>query len=213
MRTRFDADLCASQTCFLPSGSPLGGLVALLLGMVLAGASAGPVGATERRATYSGVPTVIDGDTIRIGTDDLRLMGIDAPESSQTCQRGGRLYACGAESRRQLRELIANSPVQCTFRDWNPARYAGQKDRAVVTCVVRGLDVGDWMISRGWAIPYFRTGYENAGQLACEARLGLWAGVFTRPSSYRRQAQGQPYLLGYGSGRDCRSATRIRSSR
>jgi endonuclease YncB( thermonuclease family) len=33
----------------------------------------------------SGVPRVVDGDTITIGTTKIRLESIDAPESDQVC--------------------------------------------------------------------------------------------------------------------------------
>ncbi len=44
----------------------------------------------------------------------VRLMGIDAPESSQTCQdASGKSYACGAESRDFLQKLISDNKVEC----------------------------------------------------------------------------------------------------
>jgi len=34
----------------------------------------------------SGAARVVDGDTLVIGTQRIRLFGIDAPESRQTCR-------------------------------------------------------------------------------------------------------------------------------
>ncbi len=40
-------------------------------------------------ADVTGPARVIDGDTIAIGTERIRLHGIDAPESGQRCRRLG----------------------------------------------------------------------------------------------------------------------------
>ena len=68
-------------------------------------------------AGISGVPTVTDGDTLRIGSEPIRLHGIDAPESKRSCRAGGDTWACGAAAARALRERIAGRPVECVECD------------------------------------------------------------------------------------------------
>ncbi len=46
--------------------------------------------AAQVPATVSGIPTVTNGDTLVIRGVKVRLYGIDAPESSQTCIRAGK---------------------------------------------------------------------------------------------------------------------------
>src|SRR5262245_41250346 len=41
-------------------------------------------------ADLAGQATIIDGDTIEIHGTRVRLFGIDAPESAQTCTMGGK---------------------------------------------------------------------------------------------------------------------------
>ena len=41
--------------------------------------------ASEASADITGKPRIIDGDTIEIAGERIRLHGIDAPESKQTC--------------------------------------------------------------------------------------------------------------------------------
>lgn len=52
-------------------------------------------------ADRTGPAEIIDGDTIRVGGDTVRLEGIDAPENRQECEdAAGRAYPCGASATR-----------------------------------------------------------------------------------------------------------------
>lgn len=62
------------------------------------------VGKNER-ATFSA--TAIDGDSIRIANEEIRLVGIDAPELFQTCRdERGSEWTCGREAHSLLRSLV-----------------------------------------------------------------------------------------------------------
>ena len=56
--------------------------------------------------TLVGIPTVIDGDTIDINGQLIRLHGIDAPESKQFCVSGGKKYQCGQKAALALSDRI-----------------------------------------------------------------------------------------------------------
>lgn len=173
-------------------------------------ALASAASATERRATYVGRARVVDGDTLAIGNDRLRLWGVDAPEIRQQCLRNGQAFLCGEHVAEALRTYIGRDHVRCDFRDWNPARALDHDDRAVVRCTVRGVDLADWLTSRGLAVPYFVGNYRSSAMRACEARLGLWAGSFARPSSYRRQGDFTSDVMGVETRRPCgRSLNRL----
>ena len=54
-------------------------------------------------ADLTGVPRIVDGDTLAIGAEKVRLQGIDAPETDQFCLDGnGVRWTCGIEARDQL---------------------------------------------------------------------------------------------------------------
>ena len=60
---------------------------------------------------------VIDGDSIVVGTTRVRLEGIDAPETAQTCGRkwfGS--WPCGTAATEALARLIGSKPVRCEPR-------------------------------------------------------------------------------------------------
>ncbi|PYE49991.1 thermonuclease family protein [Deinococcus yavapaiensis] len=62
--------------------------------------------------TTLGVPSVIDGDTLDIR--GVRLHGVDAPESSRTCTKGGRTHSRGREVANALAEKVRDTTVACT---------------------------------------------------------------------------------------------------
>ena len=151
---------------------------AAFLSLVLAAAAAAGAG-------ISGVASVTDGDTLRIGPARIRLHGIDAPESKQTCRAGGETWACGAAATRALRSRIAGrrSSVPSANRD----RYG----RIVAVCRVDGADVNAWMVAQGWAVAYRKysadyVSHEAVLAAAKAARRGLWRGEFVAPSRWRR---------------------------
>ena len=51
--------------------------------------------ATPALAEVAGRATVSDGDTLEIRGQRIRLHGIEAPETGQTCLRGGAPWNCG----------------------------------------------------------------------------------------------------------------------
>ena len=68
-------------------------------------------------ADISGLPRVIDGDTIEISGERIRLHGIDAPETRQSCVGvDGKQWDCGRQSTSVLTSLIGGRPVICKGR-------------------------------------------------------------------------------------------------
>ncbi|WP_119419756.1 thermonuclease family protein [Desertibaculum subflavum] len=134
----------------------------------------------------SGRASVIDGDTLEIHGQRIRLHGIDAPESAQTCKddRGGS-HRCGQRAALALSNKIGERPVACAPRGTD--RY----QRIIAVCHLGGEDLNAWLVSVGWAIAYrrFSTDYVSHEDAAREAKRGLWAGTFTPPEEWRR-AQG-----------------------
>ena len=56
---------------------------------------AGLLVATPAHADITDPARIIDGDTIDIAGERIRLHGIDAPESAQTCVADGVTWPCG----------------------------------------------------------------------------------------------------------------------
>lgn len=130
-----------------------------------------------------GRATVIDGDTLEIHGQRIRLWGIDAPESRQTCERGGRTYRCGTDAANRLAGWIVDRTVTCR-PEGGPDRYR----RIVARCTVQGVDIGAWLVMQGLALDYprySRRAYARQEAQAQAARSGVWAGEFQRPWEWR----------------------------
>ncbi|BCH32331.1 nuclease [Mesorhizobium sp. L-8-10] len=125
----------------------------------------------------AGAAVVNDGDTLTLGTERVRLRGIDAPEYNQTCMRDGTGYPCGRRSREALSRLISGRAVTC--EGWERDRYG----RLLGQCSAGAVDLNKEQVAAGWAIAY--GGYLDEEDAARAGRLGLWAGEFDRPRDWR----------------------------
>lgn len=152
-----------------------------LLFVVLAGAVILFIRQFGTDPVYSSVK-VVDGDSLRDGSEDIRLHGIDAPEYRQNCSDAhGKDYPCGKRAARYLRKLVGAAPVTCRVIDTD--RY----DRTVGVCTAGGKELNRAMVEAGWAMAYTRhsLGYANAEREAKQARRGIWQGRFEDPEDWR----------------------------
>ncbi len=62
-------------------------------------------------ADVTGTARVIDGDTIEVQGQRIRLHGIDAPEGRQLCFDDGEPWLCGTDATNALRDKIGDNPV------------------------------------------------------------------------------------------------------
>lgn len=127
----------------------------------------------------SGAGRVIDGDSLFVGRDEIRMKGIDAPEGKQTCVRDDRDWACGDASRDELRRLIGKDIVQCrVFERDKHGRY-------LAACSAGGRDLNAGMVASGMAVAY--GGYLREQGEAKAKRRGLWSSEFQQPRDWRHE--------------------------
>jgi endonuclease YncB( thermonuclease family) len=133
-----------------------------------------------------GVASVIDGDTIEIHGQRIRLFGIDAPESSQLCMRPtGERWRCGQQVSFALADHIGRATVRCEPREMD--RYG----RVVAVYFANNEDLNRWMVLNDWVVAYRRYSldYVPIEKAAGEARIGILSGDFDMPWDWRAQRQ------------------------
>lgn len=130
--------------------------------------------AVPSRATITGHAHVIDGDTIAIGGMRIRLEGIDAPETGQTCTlANGGSWPCGRKAAQELIRMIGHEPVTCEERGLDKYR------RVLGVCWAGDVAINAEMVRRGYAWAFVRYSQAYVGQesQARAAKAGIWQGA------------------------------------
>lgn len=162
--------------------SPRAWLIALVaVGVALLALSP----ASAQITAIEGKPRVIDGDTIDIGGERIRLQGIDTPESRQRCRdERGAEYDCGHDATDALRRLIGHAPVR---RELEPSR--DRYGRALGGCfTASATNINRWLVKEGLALAYrkYSSRYVSEEGMARARGVGLHRGEFVRPWDWRR---------------------------
>jgi endonuclease YncB( thermonuclease family) len=135
-------------------------------------------------ADLSGVPRVVDGDTLALGATRVRLEGIDAPETDQIClNANGVRWTCGIGARDQLAAHIAGQDIKCCSSGVDAYR------RTLATCYFADENLNGWMAQQGWALAYvqYSSAYRQVEEDARVNQRGLWQGAFIAPWDWRHR--------------------------
>ena len=89
-----------------------------------------------------GQVAVIDGDTLRLGSQIVRLAGVDAPERGDICP-GGR--DCGGAATSALAGMVRDRRVECRLNGHD------RLGRPFGNCDANGTDLSRAIVAAGWA--------------------------------------------------------------
>ena len=135
-------------------------------------------------ADLSGLPRIVDGDTLAIGATKVRLEGIDAPETDQIClNANGGHWTCGIDARDQLAAHIAGRVISSSSNGTDAYK------RTLAICSLAGEDLNAWMVQEGWALAYvqYSSAYRLVEENARTNQRGLWKGAFIVPWDWRHR--------------------------
>lgn len=128
---------------------------------------------------------VVDGDTIVLNGESIRLAGIDAPEYDARWPEKAQPY--GLQATAMLEALIDGQPLMIErVTTGNPDPYG--RTLAHVT-TADGRNVAAWMVGQGYAWCWEPCSVRLQGLqwVAQTQQRGLWAGDAVRPSEYRKR--------------------------
>ena len=135
-------------------------------------------------ADLSGIPRIVDGDTLAIGATKVRLEGIDAPETDQVClNENGAHWDCGIDARDKLAAHIAGREINCTSSGIDVYR------RTLAICYLANEDLNAWLVQQGWALAYvkYSSAYRQVEEDARVNKRGIWQGAFIAPWDWRHR--------------------------
>ena len=114
-------------------------------------------------------PRVVDGDTLDMAGQRVRLQGIDAPESAQACRQAtGQRYRCGDRATEALRVRIGAGAVTCTIEGRDGY------NRALSTCYTAdGTDLNAWLVRQGHRVSVGYSVGPQREEAAMKRRLAL----------------------------------------
>ncbi len=122
-----------------------------------------------------GSARVLDGDTLEIQGQKIRLHGIDAPENAQKCAPQARQdehkWRCGRTAKRRMIEMTQGQDVSCKLR---------KKDgfgRWIAECFVSDVNLNRQMVLQGmaWAFRKYSMDFIGEEQQAKRKGVGIWS--------------------------------------
>ena len=133
--------------------------------------------------TIYGIANVVDGDTLHIEKNKIRLYGIDAPEIDQTCTINDKVWHCGLESTAALKKLVLNNNISCVVSDIDKYK------RYIAECFINNKNINKFMVRNGWAIAYryYSLDYIVEEEFAKNSKIGIWQGEFIEPYKFRKK--------------------------
>ena len=125
---------------------------------------------SRRTRTITGKAYVTDGDGIRLAGQEVRIVGIDAPEWDQKAKhRDGYWFNHGKRVKSELIHKIGGKHVRVSVEDTD------KFGRLLGTVTYEGRDIGEWLVREGHAIAAYSDRYMHVEREAREAKRGMWA--------------------------------------
>ena len=127
--------------------------------------------------TIAGAALALDGGTLIVSGQTLRLEDIDAPPASLVCRDGAWKYRCGDEAKFALATAVGSGPVECV----HPHSVAGGQLAALCRNEA-GLDIAAIQVENGWAVNDIRRSsrYIAEEMRARASSSGLWGNDFAQ---------------------------------
>ena len=128
---------------------------------------------------------VVDADTIFLNKEKIRLHGIDAPETEQSCYIEEEAWPCGKQATEYLKKLLEGASIPSLLcKISSKDRYG----RSIGVCYVGEININSSLVENGWALAYteYSKDYIMYEKSASENKVGIWQGDFVEPWNWRK---------------------------
>ena len=127
-----------------------------------------------------------DGDGIRVDRQEVRLVGLDAPEWDQKAKhRAGYWFKHGKRVKSALIQEIGGRHVRVSVEG------VDKFGRLLGTVTYKGRDIGEWLVREGHAIAAYSDRYMHVEREAREEERGMWSHAHNfDPRAHRHRKPG-----------------------
>lgn len=139
-------------------------------------------GAAAQTVEASGPAVIVDGDTIEIGHQAIRIHGIDAPETGQKCQLPKGTWDCSKAAIMALTAMTAGKTVRCVGNEFD------DYGRLIAHCATDAHpDIGAKLVASGlaWAFVKYSADYIDLEMKPRRQKVGIWQSKTQPPWEYR----------------------------
>ncbi|CAM5513600.1 hypothetical protein MAUB1S_08571 [Mycolicibacterium aubagnense] len=99
----------------------------------------------------------------------VAVTGVDImPEDEACTDEAGKSWPCGLRARSAFRAFIGHRAVTCVVPP------EGGRDLISASCRIGKVDVGEWLVTNGWARPAAGSAYAEAGEKARTEKKGIF---------------------------------------
>ncbi|MFZ5674435.1 MAG: thermonuclease family protein [Pseudomonadota bacterium] len=139
-------------------------------------------GAAAQTIETAGPARIVDGDTIEIGHQAIRIHGIDAAETGQQCQLPKGTWDCATAAMNALAKMTAGRTVQCVGHEFD------DYGRLIARCRTEAEhDIGAKLVASGlaWAFVKYSADYIDLEMKPRRQKVGIWQSKTQPPWEYR----------------------------
>ncbi|OAP41164.1 hypothetical protein AU381_04600 [Sinorhizobium glycinis] len=124
-------------------------------------------------------PVALAAGLVQNGGTTLQIKDIEPENAEKVCEGTGKSWPCGMVARTAFRNFLRGRALVCDQVD---ERTEGS---AAASCTVGKINVAEWLVTNGWAIPLPGTALEAKAEAARNAKRGFY-GSDPRDLSRRR---------------------------
>ncbi len=132
----------------------------------------------------TGPATVIDGRTLEIQGQQVRLFGLDVPDRDQPCYSPKERIPnrCGVTAVEKIKRMVREQTLRCE------GDQRDEEGRLIAICYSDRVEVNEQMVLLGLAIsdPAQGKRYQRMENIAKRLNDGLWRNRFIMPWEWRK---------------------------